>query len=387
MDFVLSQEQTMIYEYGASLAKTYDRAYWMEHAERRAFPEAMYKQIAADGFVGTMVPEAHGGAGLGMVEMQLFLEGLSNQGIPLLSLVVGATMTLSMLSNYGTDAQKQQYLPAACSGDIRFCFAITEPDAGTNTIRASTIAKPTADGRFKLNGRKTYITDAKESDYALVVTRTTPHTEVAKKTDGFTLFIVDMRAKGIEMHSIPMSIPLPETQYQVFFDDVDLGPENVLGEVGKGFSILFECLNPERICVGAIGCGLGRFAMDKAVAYANERVVFNGPIGAYQALQHPLAKAKTEIELASLMTRKAAWLFDQKQPCAPEANMAKYAAAEASIHAVDASLQCFGGNGFTKEYGIFDIYPLARLFKTAPLNSEMVLNYIGEHVMGLPRSY
>jgi len=322
-----------------------------------------------------------------MVEMQLFLEGLSNQGIPLLSLVVGATMTLSMLSNYGTEAQKQKFLPAACSGDIRFCFAITEPDAGTNTIRASTIAKPTADGRFKLNGRKTYITDAKESDYALVVTRTTPHTEVAKKTDGFTLFIVDMRAKGIEMHPIPMSIPLPETQYQVFFDDVDLGPENVLGEVGKGFSILFECLNPERICVGAIGCGLGRFAMEKAVAYANERVVFNGPIGAYQALQHPLAKAKTEIELASLMTRKAAWLFDQKQPCAPEANMAKYAAAEASIHAVDASLQCFGGNGFTKEYGIFDIYPLARLFKTAPLNSEMVLNYIGEHVMGLPRSY
>lgn len=387
MDFELSQEQTMIYEYGASLARTYDRAYWMEHAERRAFPEAMYKQIAADGFVGTMVPEAYGGAGLGMLEMELFLEGLSNQGIPLLSLVVGATMTLSMLSNHGSEAQKQRYLPAACRGDIRFCFAITEPDAGTNTIRASTIAKPQGDGRFRLNGRKTYITDAKESDYALVVTRTTPHTEVAKKTDGFTLFIVDMRAKGIEMHPIPVSIPLPETQYQVFFDDVELGPEDVLGEVGKGFGILFECLNPERICVGAIGCGLGRFAMDKAVAYANERVVFNGPIGAYQALQHPLARAKTEIELAALMARKAAWLFDRKQPCAPEANMAKYAAAEASIHAVDASLQCFGGNGFTKEYGIFDIFPLARLFKTAPLNSEMVLNYIGEHVMGLPRSY
>ncbi len=387
MDFVLSQEQTMIYEYGASLAKTYDRAYWMEHAERRAFPEAMYRQIAADGFVGTMVPEAHGGAGLGMLEMELFLEGLSEQGIPLLSLIVGATMTLSMLSNHGTAAQKQKYLPAACSGDIRFCFAITEPDAGTNTIRATTIAKPTADGRFKLSGCKTYITDAKESDYALVVTRTTSHTEVAKKTDGFTLFIVDTRAKGIEMHPIPVSIPLPETQYQVFFDDVDLGPEDVLGEVGKGFGILFECLNPERICVGAIGSGLGRFAMAKAVAYANERTVFNGPIGAYQALQHPLAKAKTEIELASLMTRKAAWLFDRKQPCAPESNMAKYAAAEASIHAVDASLQCFGGNGFTKEYGIFDLYPLVRLFKTAPLNNEMVLNYIGEHVMGLPRSY
>ncbi|MGK2914269.1 MAG: acyl-CoA dehydrogenase family protein [Porticoccaceae bacterium] len=387
MDFALSQEQTMIYEYGASLAKTYDRAYWMEHAERRAFPEAMYRQIATDGFVGTMVPEAQGGAGLGMLEMALFLEGLSNQGIPLLSLIVGATMTLSMLSNHGTEAQKQKYLPAACGGDIRFCFAITEPDAGTNTIRATTLAKPSGDGRYKLSGRKTYITDAKESDYMLVVTRTTPHTEVGKKTDGFTLFIVDTKAKGIEMHPIPVSIPLPETQYLVFFDDVDLGPEDVLGEVGKGFGILFECLNPERICVGAIGSGLGRFAMEKAVAYANERTVFNGPIGAYQALQHPLARAKTEIEMASLMTRKAAWLFDRKQPCAPESNMAKYAAAEASIHAVDASLQCFGGNGFTKEYGIFDIYPLVRLFKTAPLNNEMVLNYIGEHVMGLPRSY
>ncbi|MBI2784500.1 MAG: acyl-CoA/acyl-ACP dehydrogenase [Gammaproteobacteria bacterium] len=387
MDFELSQEQTMIYEYGASLAKTYDRAYWMEHAERRAFPEAMYKQIAADGFVGTMVPEAHGGAGLGMLEMNLFMEGLSNQGIPLLSLVIGATMSLGPIGVHGTEAQKQKYLPAACKGDIRFCFAITEPDAGTNTIRATTIAKPAANGRFKLTGRKTYITDAKESDYALVVTRTTPHTEVKRKTDGFTLFIVDTKAKGIEMHPIPVSVPVPEVQYQVFFDDVDLGPEDVLGEVGKGFDILFECLNPERILVGAISCGLGRFAMDKAVAYANERVVFNGPIGAYQALQHPLAKAKTEIELASLMTRKAAWLFDQGLPCGAESNMAKYAAAEASIHAVDASLQCFGGNGFTKEYGIFDIYPLARLFRTAPLNSEMVLNYIGEHVMGLPRSY
>ncbi len=387
MDFELSQEHTMIYEYGESLAKTYDRAYWMDHAERRAFPEAMYKQIAADGFVGIMVPEQYGGAGLGMLEMELFMEGLSNQGVPLLSLVIGATMSLGPIGVHGTEEQKQQYLPAACRGDIRFCFAITEPDAGTNTMRATTIAKPQANGRFKLNGRKTYITDGKESDYALVVTRTTPHTEVKRKTDGFTLFIVDTKAKGIEMHPIPVSVPLPEVQYQVFFDDVDLGPENVLGEVGKGFEILFECLNPERILVGAIGCGIGRYAMGRAVEYANERVVFNGPIGAYQALQHPLAKAKTEVELASLMARKAAWLFDHNLPCGAESNMAKYAAAEASIHAVDASLQCFGGNGFTKEYGIFDIYPMARLFKTAPLNSEMVLNYIGEHVMGLPRSY
>lgn len=387
MDFSLSEEQNMIYGYGKSLVKTYDRKYWMDCADARRFPQEMYEQVASDGFVGTMVPEAYGGAGLGLLEMELFLEGLSEQGIPLLSLVIGATMSLAPIGDHGTEEQKQRYLPDACSGKTRFCFAITEPGAGTNTIKATTIAKETSEGRFKLNGSKTFITDFLESDYALVVARTTPHTDVKRKTDGFTLFIVDTKAQGVEAHPIPVSIPIPEVQYQVFFDDVDLGPEHVLGEVGKGFEILFESLNPERILVGAICSGVGRYAMERAVEYANERTVFNGPIGAYQALQHPLARAKTEIELSSLMTRKAAWLFDQRLPCGGESNMAKYAAAEAALHAVDASLQCFGGNGFTKEYGIFDIYPMVRLFKTAPLNSEMILNYIGEHVLGMPRSY
>ncbi len=387
MDFSLSNEQNMIYDYGKSLARTFDRKYWMECADAHRFPEEMYKQVATDGFVGTMVPEAYGGAGLGLLEMDLFLESLSDQGIPLLSLVIGATMALGPLGAHGTEEQKQKYLPDACSGKTRFCFAITESGAGTNTIRATTIAKQTPDGRFKLSGEKVFITDFAESDYALVVARTTPHTEVKRKTEGFTLFIVDTKAQGIEARVIPVSIPIPELQYQVFFDDVDLGPEHVLGEVGKGFEILFESLNPERVLVGAICTGVGRYAMERAVQYANDRVVFDRPIGAYQALQHPLAKAKTEIELASLMTRKAAWLFDRGEACGAESNMAKYAAAEAALHAVDASLQCFGGNGFTKEYGIFDIYPMVRLFKTAPLNSEMILNYIGEHVMGLPRSY
>jgi acyl-CoA dehydrogenase len=387
MDFALSEEQKMIHEYGQSLVKQFDRAYWVDCAEHKRFPTEMYKQVAADGFVGIMVPESHGGAGLGMLEMVLFQEGLSNVGIPLLSLVVGATMSLSPIGDHGTDEQKQKYLPAGCKGDIRFCFAITEPDAGTNTMRATTMIKDAGNGRFKLNGRKTFITDAKESDYMLVVSRNVAHTEVKKKTDGFTILIVDTKAKGIEMHPIDVSIQMPEMQWQVFFDDVDIGPEDILGEVGKGFEILFESLNPERIILASVCTGMGRYALEKAVAYANERVVFNGPIGAYQALQHPLAKGKTEIELASLMTRKAAWLFDRRLPCGAESNMAKYSAAEAAIHAIDASLQCFGGNGFTKEYGIFDMYPMARLLRTAPLNSEMVLNYIAEHVMGLPRSY
>lgn len=387
MDFSLSEEQRMIYEYGQNLSKTYDRKYWMECAERGEFPEDLYRQVAQDGFVGVMVPEAYGGAGLGMMEMGLLNEGLAEAGIPLLSLVIGATMGLSLIARFGTEEQKQKYLPDACAGKTRFCFAITEPNAGTNTIKTATIATPASEGQFKINGGKTYITDAGDADYMIVVTRTTPHDQVERSTDGFTLFIVDTKAKGIEMHPIPISVKIPETQYQVFFDDVEVGEAEVLGDVGKGFRVLFEAINPERILVGFICAGLGRFTMDKAVEYANERVVFNHPIGAYQALQHPLARAKTEIEMAALMSRQAAWLFDRELPCGAESNMAKFAAAEAACHAVDASLQCFGGNGFTKEYGIFDIYPMARLLKTIPLNNEMVLNYVAEYVLGLPRSY
>ena len=387
MDFDLTHEQRQIYEYGDMVAKQFDRKYWMECADKHVFPQALYSKVAEDGFVGTMVPEEYGGSGQGMVEMHLFLEGLSNNGIPLLNLVVGAAMSLGFMAKYGSEAQKLRYLPDACGGKTRFCFAITEPDAGTNTIRTSTIAKKRGN-RFALTGQKTFITDADGADYALVVTRTTAHTEVQKKTDGFTLFVVDLKAKGVEKQYIPVIIPAPETQWQVCFDEVDLGPEDIVGEVDKGFGILFKSLNPERILVGSISCGLGRYALNRAVEYAKERRVFNNvPIGSYQGLQHPLASARTDVELASLMTLKAAWIFDQGREAGEFSNMAKLAAADAGIKAVDTALQCFGGNGFTKEYGIFDIYPLVRLLKTAPLNREMILNYIGEHVMGLPRSY
>lgn len=387
MDFALSHEQQMIYDYGGNLLKEFGRDYWLECAEKREFPSLMYQKVAQDGFAGIMVPEADGGSGLGILEMVLLQEGLADKGIPLQSLVVGATMSLGPIGAHGTAEQKQKYLPAGCAGDIRFCFAITEPDAGTNTIRLSTMLKEDGKGAYKLNGRKTFITDAGEADYMLVVARNEHLSEVKKKTDGFTIVIVDTKAPGIEMHPIELSIPLPEKQYQIFFDDVEVAASDVLGEIGKGFDILFESLNPERLILAAMCCGMGRYAMDRAVEYANDRVVFDRPIGAYQALQHPLAKSKTEVELASLMTRKGAWLFDNGQPCGEEANMAKFGASSAAVNAIDASLQCFGGNGFTKEYGIFDLYPFARLLKIAPLNNEMVLNNIAERGMGLPRSY
>jgi len=386
MDFNLNDVQSQIYDYGGKLAQTYDNRYWLEHARAHTFPKEMFKQIADDGFLGLMVPEEYGGAGLGMTEMSLFMEGTSNHGIPLLMMVVGPCMSMSHLASHGNDYHRKELLPAAVRGDIQFCFAITEPGAGSNSMKISTIAKPVGN-RFSLSGEKTFITGADVSDYCIVVARTKPHGDVAKKTDGFTLFVVDLKAKGVEMQRINVAIPLPEQQWSLFFDDVDLGPENVIGEVDNGFSILFDMLNPERIILAALCSGVGRFALNKAVEYASERKVFDVPIGSHQGVQHPLARAKANIEMASLMGRRAAWEFDNGLPAGASANMAKYAAAEAGIEAVDASLQAHGGAGFTEDTGIYELYPLMRLLRTAPVNRELCLSFIGEKVMGLPKSY
>jgi acyl-CoA dehydrogenase len=386
MDFTLSDEQRMIYGYGEQLARTYGHAYWMDKARRHEFPREMWQQMAEDGFLGAMIPEIYGGAGLGMMEMTLLMEGMSNAGIPMLMLVVGPTMSLAPIAEHGTEDQKQRWLPAACRGEINFCFAITEATAGTNSIKINTLARA-KDDRFSMSGSKTFITGADVCDYALVVARTTPHGEVKRKTDGFTLFIVDLNAKGVERQPIDINLPIPERQFTIFFDEVDLGLENVIGQVGMGFDILFDSLNPERILVAALCCGIGRFALEKAVAYASEREVFDVPIGSHQGVQHPLAAAKTQVEMASLMMRQAAWQYDQGLPSGEAANMAKYAGAEAGIQAVDAALQAHGGNGFTQDYGIYELYPMVRLMRTAPVNREIILSYIGEKVMGLPRSY
>jgi len=386
MDFEINDEQRMIYEYGDQLAKTYDQKYWLDKARKREFPRGLWDQVSADGFMGIMVPEKDGGAGLGMFEMSLLMEGMANNGIPLLSMVVGSTMSLPVIADHGSDQMKAKYLPDACAGKTLFCFAITEPTAGTNTIRINTLAKKKGD-KYLLSGAKTFITSADESDYALVVARTTAHTEVEKKTDGFTLFVVDMKAKGVSMTQLGMGVVLPENQFQLFFDEVELTEDDIVGTAGNGFGILFESLNPERIVVSSMCIGIGRLALDRAAAYASERVVFKGPIGAYQGLQHPLAEAKTQIELASLMTRKAAWLFDNNLPAGEASSMAKVAAADAGMKAVDAALQCFGGNGFTDDYGLYDMYSVVRLLKTAPINREMLLNFIAEKSLGMPRSY
>ena len=387
MNFELSQEQQMILEYGDRISKKFDHRYWKTYAERAETPHELYAQIAEDGYLGLMVPEAYGGSGLGMTEMALFMEGLARNGIPLLNLVVGPTMTMGLLAKHASESMKQRFLPQGCSGKQKFCFAITEPNAGTNTMEITSFAKKDGD-KFLLNGQKIYITDANTADYALVFARTKNKGESASKTDGFTLFMVDMKQPGISKTRISISFPMPESQWQLFFDNVPLSLDDVVGEVDKGFNILFDTLNPERIIVASLCTGVGQFALKRAVDYANERKVFRDtPIGAYQGVQHPLAIARSEIELATLMTLKAAWAFDQNLPAGEFSNIAKYASAEAGIKAVDSSIQVMGGSGFTKEFGLYDLYGVVRLMRTAPVNREMLLNYIANHVMGLPRSY
>ena len=387
MDFELSDEQRMILDYGSKLAESFNRKQWLDYARRHEFPEHIWRQMGDDGFLGLMVPEEYGGASLGMMEMSLLMEGMADYGIPMQHLVVGPTMCLAPLARHGTEEQKRRYLPPACAGKEVWCFAITEPTAGSNSMKITTLAKGDGNGGFRLNGQKVFITGSDVADYAMVVARTTPFQDAAKKTDGFTLFIVDLNAPGVTRQPMDMSIVIPERQCEIFFEDVALTKADVIGEVDKGFSILFDTLNPERIILAAMLIGLGRYAIGRAVEYASERQVFDAPIGSYQGLQHPLAEAKTEIEVATLMTYKAAWAFDNDRPAAEYSNMAKYYAAEAAIHAVDTAVQCFGGNAYTHEYGIFDLYPFVRMLRTAPLNREMLLNYIGEKVLGLPRSY
>jgi len=386
VDFQLSFEQQMILDYGQNLAQTYGSDYWREKSMVQEFPQELWRQIADDGFLGVMVAEEYGGAGLGITEMALLIEGLSGAGLPLFMMVVGPTMVLGLLDHHGSDQLKQRYLPDGCSGEKVFCFAITEPNAGSNSMAITTLAR--ADGAgFLLSGQKSFITGADVADYALVVARTTPLKEAARKTDGFTLFMVDLKAPGVTIRPMDIPVMIPEKQCEIFFDGVKLGSEQVVGEVDCGFAILFDVLNPERIVVAAMAVGLGRYALRQAVEYAGDRQVFGAPIGSHQGLAHPLAHSHTEVEMAALMTYKAAANFDQGAPAGAEANMAKYFAAEAAIKAVDASLQVYGGAGFTREVGLLDLYGLVRLLRSIPVSRELLLNYIGEKVMGLPRSY
>ncbi len=381
-------EEAMIRDFVRQVARRYGRDYWLAQARRGEFTHELWQELAAGGYLGMMIPPEYGGGGLGMRQMSALLEEMSRQGIPLLLLVVSNVMDALLIARYGSEETKGRYLPALARGEVKLCFALTEPTAGSNSFRISTLAR--RDGDFYvLNGQKTFITGVDQSDYLLAVARTTPFEQVEDKREGLSLLIVDRRAPGITLQPLEMGIVHPETQFAVFFDDVRVPRGDLVGEEGKGSRYLFDALNPERISAAAVAVGLGQFVLEKAVAYAKERVVFDAPIGAHQGLQHPLAIARTNLELAALMTRYAAQIFDggDRVTAAAYANMAKFAAAEAATEACDLAIEVHGGSGFSTDVDLITVWPFIRMLRTVPVSREMVLNYIGEHVLGLPRSY
>lgn len=383
-----STQENLIREFVRQVARKYGREYWLAKAREGAFAEELWGELAAGGYLGMLLPEEYGGGGLGMQEMAVLVEEMGHQGIPLLLLVVSNIMDAPLIARYGSDAMKDRYLPPLAKGEVKLCFALTEPTAGSNAFRTATRARLDGDS-YVLNGQKTFISAVDQSDYLLVVARTTPFDEVEDKREGLSLLLVDRRAPGITLQPLEMGVLHPETQFTVFLDDVRVPRGELVGEEGKGTKYLFDALNPERISAAAVAVGLGRFVLDKAVAYAKERVVFDRPIGSHQGLQHPLAVAKTNLELAALMTRYAAGLFDggDKVTAAAYANMAKFAAAEAATEACDLAIEVHGGSGFSTDVDLITVWPYIRMLRTVPVSREMVLNYIGEHVLGLPRSY
>jgi alkylation response protein AidB-like acyl-CoA dehydrogenase len=347
-------------------------------------PTELWDALAEKGYLGINLPEEWGGGGLGMAGLAAVGEEIYASGKSLILVIVSPAIVGNIFARHGSEEQNERWLRGIAAGTTKVAFAITEPDAGTNSHNLATSLERRG-GRLMLNGQKTYISGVEHADAVLVVAR-------SRLPDGSlglpSLAIVDVDAPGFTRDEIPMPYLGPDKQWTLFFDDVELEEERVIGGEGGGLGPVFDGLNPERIMGAAIGCGTGLRALAKASAYARERKVWGAPIGTHQGIAHPLAEAKVELELARLMTQKAAALYDAGAPGAAEAsNMAKYAAAEAAIHCVDSAVQTHGGNGFALEYGLSDLWWGARLIRTAPVSREMILNYVAEHSLGLPKSY
>jgi alkylation response protein AidB-like acyl-CoA dehydrogenase len=384
MDFAETSEQSLLRESVRRIAAGFGHAYCVEKARRGEKPDELWQALADGGFIGVSLPEAYGGAGLGIAELAIVCEELGAHGLSLFLLVVSPGICGSILARFGTEAQKKDWLPGLASGETKMAFAITEPDAGSNTHNLATVA--TRQGEcYTLKGQKCFISGADEADAILVVTKT--GVDPATGRGRLSLFVVDSEAPGLKKTLIPVEMVATDKQYTLFFDDVRVPASRLVGSEGDGLRQVFAGLNPERITGAAVGNGLARYALEKASAYANQRVVWSVPIGAHQGLSHPLAKAKIDLELARLMTQKAAWLYDHGQDAGEAANMAKYAAAEAALGALDQAIQTHGGNGLASEFGLADMWGVARLLRTAPVSREMILNFVAEHSLGLPRSY
>jgi acyl-CoA dehydrogenase len=362
-------------------------AYWRGLEVGREYPDAFVKTLTDAGYLAALIPEHYGGAGLGVTEAAIILEEVNRSGGN--AAACHAQMyIMGTLLRHGSEAQKQTYLPAIARGDLRLqAFGVTEPTSGSDTTQLKTMAVRTGD-RYVVNGQKVFISRAEHSDLLLLLVRTTPVEQVRTRSDGLSVLLVDMRdavGRGITIR--PIRTMMNHATTELFIENLEVPVAHLVGEEGKGFRYLLDGLNAERILIAAECVGDGRWFIDRSRRYATERVVFGRPIGRNQGVQFPIATAHIKIEAADLMRARAADLFDRGQPCGAEANMAKYLAAEASWEAANVAVQTFGGYGFAEEYDIERKFRETRLYQVAPVSTNLILSYVAEHVLGLPRSY
>jgi acyl-CoA dehydrogenase len=369
------------------LCRSFPDAYWRELDQQRAYPEAFVKALTEAGYLAALIPEEYGGSGLGVGDASIILEEINRSGGN-----AGAChaqmYTMGTLLRHGSEAQKRAYLPRIASGALRLqAFGVSEPTTGSDTTQLKTMAVRKGDV-YVVRGQKVWISRAEHSDLLLLIVRTTPADQVKKRTEGLSVLLVDMReAVGHGLTIRPIRTMMNHATTELFFDDLEVPVDALIGEEGKGFRYLLDGLNAERILIAAECIGDGRWLLERAAAYAKERVVFGRPIGQNQGVQFPIARAHVNVEAADLMRIRAAELFDAGKPCGAEANMAKLLAADASWEAANVAVQTYGGFGFAEDYDIERKFRETRLYQVAPISTNLILAYVAEHVLGLPRSY
>jgi acyl-CoA dehydrogenase len=386
MDFEYTETQERIREAVRRICNSFGSGYWRRCDESGTYHEEFVQAMTEAGWLAALIPEDYGGSGLGVMEGCVILEEINRSGGN--GAACHAQMyTMASILNHGSEAQKQKYLPRVADGSLRLqAFGITEPDAGSNTLKIKTFARR-VNGGYVINGQKIFTSRYFQSHMYLLIARTTPFDEVMKKTDGLTLFLVDIEKAGASLKGRPIPTMLNHHTNEVFIDNLEVSDDDRIGEEGKGFYYLVDSLNSERLLVSSESIGDGKWFIEQASRYASERVVFDRPIGQNQGIQFPIAKAHMNILGAELMRNKAAVLFDSKRPCATETSMAKYLASEASWEAAEACMTTFGGYGVASEYHVARKWKEARLFRTAPLSNNLILAQVAQHALGMPRSY
>jgi acyl-CoA dehydrogenase len=386
MDFNLTPEQQQIREEIKRVCRDFPDSYWREIDRQKEYPEAFVRKLSELGWLAALIPEEFGGTGLGITEASIILEEINHSG-GVATACHAQMYTMGTLLRHGNAEQKKRYLPKIATGELRLqAFGVTEPDAGSETTKLQTTAVRKSD-KYLINGQKIFISRVLQSDLMLLLARTTPYDELEDKTRGPSVFIVDLRDNKGKLEVKPLDLMINHHTNQLFFDNVEVPVENLVGQEGMGFRYIIDGWNAERILVAAEAIGDGRWFIEHAAKYASERIVFGRAIGSNQGVQFPIAQAYAQIEAADLVRYQAATKFDRKEKCGAEANMAKFLASEAAWAAANACLTTHGGYGFAAEYDVERKFRETRLLTVAPVSNNLVLAYLGQHVLGMPKSY